>query len=247
MRLKFSFGKIWYPLYMETRVLYGRHEDDRFGLFLKEVQARLPHIRHVSIEAECHFRFIHRRLENALVSPAPTLEYLSVCFQRVGSQVTDQLQNFDTLFGGSTPSLSFLKLRNCNIDWNSPLFKGLKYLEIFAPGMARPTLAVWSDEIPQLKMLSLHSASPFAVHSPFDVERIVTLPSLTHLDISASLPDCAFAAAHLDLPVLTSLCLTATDLHTNGRGMQKFLPYVLRHVYGPQECGVCSSAAVNVV
>ena len=118
--------------------------------------------------------------------------------------------------------------------WNSPLFKGLKYLEIFAPGIARPTLAVWLDtlnEIPQLKVLSLHSASPFAVHFPFDVERIVTLPSLTHLDISASLPDCAFAAAHLDLPVLTS----AMDPHTNGRGVQKFLPYVLRHVYGPQD------------
>ena len=72
------------PLYMEIRVLYGRHEDDRFGLFLKEVQARLPHIRHVSIEAECHFRFIHRRLENALVSPAP----FSNTFQFVSKELT---------------------------------------------------------------------------------------------------------------------------------------------------------------
>ena len=37
------------PLYMETRVS-GQYDDDRFGLFLKEVQARLPNIRHLSIQ-----------------------------------------------------------------------------------------------------------------------------------------------------------------------------------------------------
>ena len=134
----------------------------------------------------------------------------------------------DTLFGGSTPRLSCLKLRNCDISWNSPLLKGLKYLEIIlTPSqMARPKIAVWLDtldEIPQLKTLTLHSASPVAVHFPFDVERTVTLPSLTHLDISASLQDCALALAHLVLPALTSLCLTATDQLTNGSDVQEFL------------------------
>ena len=238
------------PLYMEVRAFPGRDDKGQFAVFLKEVRAHLPHIRHVSIEAES-FSFIHYRLENALVSPAPTLESLLVSFQRDDSLVTvaDQLQVFDTLFGGSTPSLSCLKLRNCNISWNSPLFQGLKYLEIFTPHkMARPTLALWLDtlnEIPQLEMLTLHSASPVAARFPFDVERTVTLPSLTHLDISASLSDCALAAAHLDLQALTSLCLTAIDPHTNRRGVQKFLRYVVRHVYGPQDIRPLQSVLIR--
>jgi hypothetical protein len=63
--------------------------------------------------------------------------------------------------------------------------------------------------MPQLKTLTLHSASPIAPPFPFDVERTVTLPSLTRLDILASPGDCALALAHLDLPALTWLCLTA--------------------------------------
>ena len=103
--------------------------------------------------------------------------------------------------------------------------------------MERPTLAVWLDtldEIPQLQTLTLHSASPVAAHFPSDVERTVTLPSLTHLDISGCLKDCAVASAHLVLPALTSLCLTAID-PTNGWGAQEFLLYVARHIHGPQD------------
>ena len=104
--------------------------------------------------------------------------------------------------------------------------------------MARPTLAVWLDaldEIPQLLSLTLHSASPVAAHFPFDVERTVTLSSLTHLDISASLQDFALASAHLVLPALTSLCFTATGHIRSSSEMQAFLPYIARHVHGPQD------------
>ena len=98
--------------------------------------------------------------------------------------------------------------------------------------MERPTLAVWLetlDEIPQLKTLILHWAFPVF---PSNVKHTVTLPSLTHLDISASLWDCALASAHLVLPALTSV---PVDHHTNGGGVQDCLTSVMRHIHGPQD------------
>jgi hypothetical protein len=163
-------------------------------------------------------------------------------------QPLPEIQVLDTLFGGSTPRLSSLKLHKCNISWNSPLLNGLKYLEILSPyEMARPTLAVWLDTLdamPQLEMLTLNEASPVAVHFPFDVERTVTLPSLTHLEISASLRDCALASAHLVLPVLTSLSV-AINTSTNGSGVQEFFPYVARHVHGPQDIRPLQSVLIR--
>ncbi|KAH9170620.1 hypothetical protein EDB89DRAFT_1276363 [Lactarius sanguifluus] len=90
----------------------------------------------------------------------------------------------DTLFGGTTPNLSFLELWNCDINWKSPLLGGLKHLEIRTP-LKRPSLSVWLealDQMPQLKTLTLHWASPIApldVSIPSEAERAVTLPSLT--------------------------------------------------------------------
>ena len=98
--------------------------------------------------------------------------------------------------------------------------------------MERPTLAVWLetlDEIPQLITLILHWAFPVF---PSNVKHTVTLPSLTHLDISASLWDCALASAHLVLPALTSV---PVDHHTNGGGVQDCLTSVMRHIHGPQD------------
>ena len=129
------------PLYMETSVS-GEYDDDRFGQFLNQVQAHLPRVRHLSISAN-FFRpiRIYRGLVTTLVLPAPTLEYLSLSFPE--DKFTPDTQVLDTLFGGSTPRLSCLKLHNCGIRWNSPLLKGLKYLEIHTPhSMARPPLAV---------------------------------------------------------------------------------------------------------
>ena len=241
------------PLYIETSVS-GQHDDDQFGLFPNQVQECLPHTRHLSIGAES-FGTLYRGLEDALVSPAPTLEFLSLfCQEDENKRMADgqlsipDIQVLDTLFCGSTPKLSCLKLRNCNISWNSPLFKGLNYLEILTPyKMARPTLAVWLDtldELPQPKTLTLHSASPVVAHFPFDVERTVTLPSLTHLDISSSFPDCALVSAHLILPALTSLYLTGIDPPING-SVQEFLPYVAQHFHGPQDIRPLQSVLIR--
>ena len=117
--------------------------------------------------------------------------------------------------------------------------KSLKYLEILRPAAnSRPKLAVWLDalaEMPELKTLTLNRASPKAPYLPLDVERTVTLPSLTHFNILASLKDCVLTLAHLDLPALTQLTLEANSyLLPNSDDVQELLPYVARYAHGTQ-------------
>ena len=125
----------------------------------------------------------------------------------------------------------------CDISWKLPLLKRLKCLEIFAPTRAaRPELTVWLsalDEMPQLATLTLHSASPIAPPI-YSVGRTATLPSLTGLNILADPGDCALTLAHLDLPALTWLCVTATHLPDSSE-LQNLLPHVARHAHGPQD------------
>jgi hypothetical protein len=225
------------PLYMEVRVPRNR-SNDQYCRLLKKVNAHLPHIRHLSIGVEA--AHICWGIETQLVLSAPILEYLSIFFQDGTRNMRDWPNISDTLFGGSTPRLSCLQLCDCDISWNSPLFKCLTSLKIVSPSRnARPELAVWLDAldgIPQLKMLTLHSASPVAPPLPFNVERTVTLPSLTHLNIRDYLGDCALAIAHLVLPALTSLCLSAkNDLLPNIRDMEEVMSYIMRHAHGPQD------------
>ena len=242
------------PLYLEATVA-GDWDDDRFSTFRKELQARIPHIRHLRINSS-EFDLLESIIEG-FVSPAPALEYLSLSSYGPGvDQCISEGQPMpsipDTLFDSSTSKLSCLELYNCNINWTSPVLKQLKYLEIITPfGGARPELAVWLDsldEMSQLTSLTLHSASPIAHSFLFDVKRTVALLSLTRLDILAySLEDCALALAHLDLPALTSLCLTATSCHhvLNKDDVQQLLPYVARHAYGPQDTQPLRSALIS--
>jgi hypothetical protein len=227
------------PLYLEATISGHRWGDARFSTFREELQARVRHIRYLRTSAEpVHLQSTLK----GLVSPAPTLEYLSLSSRggyrnkRIGERPFIP----DTLFSGSAPRLSCLELCDCNISWESPLMKGLKYLEILTPStIARPKLGVWLsalNEMPQLETLTLHSASPIAPPIPPDVARTVTLPSLARLDILASPGDCALALAHLDLPALTWLCLTTISSGPpNGSDVQKLLPYLARHAHGPQD------------
>jgi hypothetical protein len=126
------------------------------------------------------------------------------------------------------------------MSWRSPLLKGLKHLEIFTLSTsARPELEVWLaalDEMPQLTTLTLHSASPIAPPLPLVMERTITLPYLTRLDILGSPGDCALALGHLDLPALTSLCLTALSSYLLIKSdVQKLIPFIVRHAHGPQD------------
>ena len=237
------------PLHLEANFSDHRWDDVRSSAFRKELQARILHVRHLRISAKP--THLLRTLER-FVSPAPTLQHLSLSSHRQhqNRRIGRRLFIPDTLFDGSTPRLSCLELRNCNICWKSPLLKGLNRLEIFTPSLnARPKLADWLgalDEMPQLTTLTLHSASPIAPPLPFEVQRTVTLPSLTHLDILASLGDHAFALAHLDLPALTWLCLTTLSSRLpNSSEVQKLLTYIAQHAHGSQDTVPLQSVYVH--
>ena len=224
------------PLYLEAKVSNRYWDDVKIGMFQKELQSLVPRICHLRITVDS--MSLPSTLEG-LVSPAPTLEYLSVFCLLFSS---DEIETIipDNLFDGCTPRLSCLELLNCDIRWESPLLKGLRYLKIKTlSDAARPQLAVWLDalrEMPQLKALTLHSASPISPSSSSNVERTLTLSSLTLLDITDTPQDCVFALAHLDVPALTCLRLTVfSSLYPNYCDVQDLLPYVMRHAHIPQD------------
>jgi hypothetical protein len=239
------------PLYLEATIPVILWDSSWFTAFQKELHNHMSHISHLGIRAKLFY--IERTLKG-LISPAPTLESLSLSSgdeKDFRNRTLRQVSVPDTLFDGTTPRLSCLVLRNCDISWKSQLLKGLSHLEIRTLTVdARPKLAVWLDaldEMQQLKTVTLHSASPIAPPFPFDVERTVTLPSLVHLDISASPGDCGLALAHLVLPALTWLCLTVRTAASmdDDSDMQKMLPYVARHAHGPQDTQPLQSALIR--
>lgn len=103
------------PLFLEARIP-GRH------LYNKAIQRELQRC----VTRICDLRIratpwdLRETLES-LISPAPTLECLSLSSEKRGLEVTIP----ETLFGGTTPRLSSLELRNCDISWESPLLKAL--------------------------------------------------------------------------------------------------------------------------
>ncbi|KAF8257754.1 hypothetical protein EI94DRAFT_1757048 [Lactarius quietus] len=230
------------PLYLKARVSGGHWDKSRLNGFQEELQRRIPRICHLLISA--NIRHLRDTL-SSLVSPAPTLERLSLSSKEHRVQVAIP----ETLFGGTTPKLSYLELRNCDISWESSLLKGLKDLKIRGPSPnVRPSLSAWLDaldEMPQLEVLTLHEASPMTFSFQFDVERTVTLPSLTHLDISDSTSGCALALAHLELPTLTCLCLKASSRFADGDDVREVLPYVLRHAHGSQDTQPLQSVLIH--
>ena len=228
------------PLYLEAKVHSYNWSNSRLLAFRKELQTHISHVYHLCITAR------HSRLDETLeqlVSPAPTLEHLSL-----DAEDLEPLHASvpDTLFDGSAPKLSSLHLSDCDISWKSPLLKGLTNLEISTLSAgARPILTDWLDALDamsQLERLSLDSASPLALHFPINVERTITLPLLTDLDVSASAPECALMLAHLNLPALTSLSITATS---NRSAIKKLLPFVVQHAHGPQDTEPLRSALIH--
>ncbi|KAN0138236.1 hypothetical protein V8E53_004125 [Lactarius tabidus] len=230
------------PLHLEARIIgyeYGQQYTQnraRFNAFIKELQPRVTNICRLEITAHASF---FRRALKGLTSPAPTLESLSLSTRTIDCVRSPSRASIpDTLFGGMAPRLSFLELYKCNISWKSPLLKGLRSLDIHRPSKHRPSLADWLnalDEMPQLKKLILHSASPIAPPFPVNIERNVTLPFLQCLGISASAGECALALSHLVLPVLTELYINAKSVLLGGGDVLNLLPYVARHSHGPQD------------
>ena len=58
----------------------------------------------------------------------------------------------------------------------------------------------------------------------------------------ASTKDCAVALAHLDLPALTILCITAS---ASSYGFEELLPHLARHAHGPQDAQPLQSVIIR--
>ena len=236
------------PLHLEARVPVGYWDDAQFSSFENELQPRVSHICHLGISLDT---FDLRRILEGLASPAPILEDLSLSNEKHPHRAIMPSVVFipDNIFDGTTPRLSCLELRNCNINWTSPLLKGLKNLQILTlSANTRPSLAIWLgalDQMPQLKTLILHSATPIAPPFPYEVKRTVTLPFLTHLDISASARNCGLALAHLNLPALTWLYIAAKSHRRDGGDVQELLPHLARHAWGPHDTQPLQSMLVR--
>ena len=235
------------PLYLEAGIFFDRWDGARINAFQRELQTRVSQICHLSIHAESLPESLHlRRVLEGLTSPAPTLEYLSLSQLNVTSRGVPH-----TLFGGATPRLSSLKLHCFYIGWESPLLKGLRYLEIREPPpTAWPNSLEWLNalrELPQLEKLVLHSS--FLMANPFqstsDVQCSVSLPSLTHMDISAAAGNCAITLAYLSLPALTRLCVTLHSHSVRGSDIPRTFPSLLRHSHGPQDAEPLQSMLIS--
>jgi hypothetical protein len=132
------------PLHLEAWMASCHWNSARVSAFEKELQSRVSHICHLRI-ASLEGSYLRRTLEG-LASPAPTLEYLSLSHPIPLSRVSVTVP--DTLFDGTTPRLSCLELRYCDISWKSPLLKGIRYLELSARSEnARPSLTGWLDAL----------------------------------------------------------------------------------------------------
>ena len=210
------------PLHLEA---YSKKRSmERFEDLGKQLEAHISHTRYLKLSG-WHLSTVVKRL----VSPTPTLESLTL------SHTCSLYTTIpDNLFNCTAPSLTSLRLQNCDIGWKSPLFKGLRILKIHVlTEEARPELNYWLDalnEIPQLKELSLRYATPVAPLVDPLISRTVTLPSLTHFFIHASGKDCALALAHLVLPSLTSLHVHVESRDREGEDVLLVIPYVVRNV-----------------
>jgi len=219
------------PLHLEANI--SPSNKAQFNAFGRQLKAHIYHTRHLSISGE--FQTVLERL----VSPAPALVSLSLTKQSDPYTFLQCIVH-DSLFNGTAPMLTRLKLIGYNIGWRSPLLKGLQTLEILKPSAQEVlTLEDWLaalNEMSQLKTLILHRATPaVSIDIPLipEPQRTVTLPSLTHFNITGSAKGCALALAHLVLPALISLHVTFVSRSWDD--IRSVFPYVTRHAHGPRD------------
>jgi hypothetical protein len=216
------------PLHVE----FTTWKQGQVDAFQSKLDAHISHTRHLNIYGP-----LQRVLEK-LVSSAPTLESLSLSHKCGLSMQAIIPVN---LFNYTTPSLTSLELKDCDISWKSPLFKGLQTLEIRrSSAEAGPKLEDWLDalnEMPQLETLILQYASPSAPVAASlisEPSRTVTLPSLITFHISVSAKDCALALAHLVMPAVTSLHVDAKSYQVDGEDVGPLISYAAQFVCGLQ-------------
>jgi hypothetical protein len=219
------------PLHLE--VDFTCWSQEHIDAFEQQLEDHISHTRHLKVRG--HLQMVLKRL----VSPAPTLEFLSLSHSsRPSAPNRDAIPV--NLFNGTTPSLTSLELQSCDIGWKLPLLKGLKTLKIcWIDPPARPKLEDWLDaldEMPQLESLFLQHATPSSTAQLMsEPSRTVTIPFLTYFHISASSKDCALALAHLVMPALTSLLVNIECHEMEPEDVVQLIPYVARNAYGPQD------------
>ena len=107
------------------------------------------------------------------------------------------------LFGDDTSQLRRLELTDCDINWASPLLRGLTHLKLHKTSIytSRPSTALFLDvlrQLPALRSLDLQDVLPNG-SSVVSQQRIVILPPLKYLNISGSVAECSNALRHLSL------------------------------------------------
>jgi hypothetical protein len=126
----------------------------------------------------------------------------------------------------------------------------LEHLDIHTTSNKLSAFSDWLDaldEIPQLKTLTLEGASPYSTSLPSNIDRTVTLPSLTLFKINSTMSGCGRVLAHLVLPSLTTLCIRAGSYYSVGSDVLRTLPHVarlthtLQHTQPLQSVFVCSN------
>jgi hypothetical protein len=227
------------PLHLEANLQHWSKA--QLKTFEKQLEPLISHTRHLSISGKYPTGL------KRLVSPAPVLEILSLSHISLSPPIVP-----DALFDGIAPKLANLELIGCNINWKSPLLKGLQTLQIWGPSEeARPTLEDWLDalnEMSQLKVLTLHSSTPIAFDDDMllsEPQRAITLPSLTRFNISASARDCALALTHLMLPALNCLHVAAKSRDWDGRDVRLLIPHIARNAHGPQDMAPLQSVSIG--
>jgi len=232
------------PLHFEAKHISPLSKS-RYNAFGGQLEAHISHTRHLTLSGE--FQTVLQRL----VSPAPALVSLSLT--KISSAYRPLWCTIpDSLFDRTTPMLTRLELISYSIGWKSPLLKGLQTLKIVTPSMqAMPTLKDWLaalDQMSQLKTLVLHGANPaVSVNNPLlsEPQRTVTLPSLSHFDITASAKGCTLALTYLMLPALISLHMTSKSQSWDGDDVRLLIPYVAQNAHGPQDTALLQTILLN--
>jgi hypothetical protein len=230
------------PLELEANLSCVQWEVSRFAAFREQLVSHMSHTCRLSITAKSSDP---QRTVGQLVGPAPTLEWLSLIVEdkdhrRVGIRSRTTIPpNF---FDGSAPRLSRLQLDHCDIGWTSPLFRGLRILDIQTLSLgARPKLGEWldaMDEMVKLETLVAQFATPIApiiVRSVQEPARVVTHPSLAQLHLAGSASDCAFALAHLVLPALITVRIDAIAELSGADDVRALIPHFARNAHGSQD------------
>lgn len=182
---------------------------------------------------------MHQRLHLSNSSPSATED-------RLGD--IHKLKIPGNLFGGVAPKLTYLRLYNCGIGWESPLIKGLRDLELYSfPKPVQTTFNCWLSalkEMPQLERLLLHDDILNLVVLSEGLKPAVDLSSLTELRILAPARECGVVLSHLVLSALKRLCINAR-INPPVSSLKHLIQCVAQNAHGPQDTEALQSLFIG--